>query len=134
MFKNIIAVAVLAIAASAQAAPAVVNSTGNVVYGTAQVLSIEKDSSAGFNRVKVKYASGYQFVNDDASWSRYAKIAANLKAPVAASATMTYDIAQSNGITCQAGASVIAWPNVGMADSLNDGCAFFNAAKAASNE
>lgn len=132
--KTLLIAAIFALSATAQAAPtSVTNSTGTAVYGTSQALSVEKDTSAGFNRTKVKYASGYQFVADDASWSRYAKFVAGFDKPVAASATLTYDIAQSNGITCPAGQSMIAWPNVGMGESLNDGCAFFNAAKAASN-
>lgn len=129
----IMAAAAFALAAcggQAHAAPtAVVNANGTAVYGTEQAVSIEKDTSAGYNRTKVKYSSGVQYVNDDAAWSKFAKLQAGLSIPVAASPSLVYDIAKTNGITCANGNSVIAWPNIGLADSLADGCAFFNAAK-----
>jgi hypothetical protein len=127
------ALAIASIGAFAGTPTTVTNESGNVVYGTAQALSVEKDTSAGFNRVKVKYSSGFQFVADDASWARYAKIVVSFGMPVAATPTLIYDTTKSNGISCQGGQSTIAWPNVGMAESLNDGCAFFNAAKGSSN-
>jgi len=127
-----IAASVFAIAAHAGTPTAVTNSTGTAVFGTDQALSVEKDTSSGVNRVKVKYSSGYQYVNDDASWARYAKIVASFALPVAATPTLIYDIAKVNTIACQGGQSLVAWPNVGMAETLADGCAFFNAAKGAS--
>lgn len=114
---------------------AVSNVTGTVVYGTEQALSVEKDTSSG-NRAKVRYSSGFQYVTDDAAWSRHAKIVSGFVLPVVVPGSqsgLTYDISKSNGIYCTGGGtqSQIAWPNVGMADTLSDACGLFNAAKAA---
>lgn len=113
----------------------VTNSAGTTVYGTEQALSVEKDTSAGYNRVKVKYGSGFQYVGDDGAWSRYAALKAGLTKAVDAPTSVTglaYDVAKSNGVYCQSGSSLIAWPNVGMAETIADSCSFFNAVKAVS--
>lgn len=134
-FKSaVIAAALLAsIGAQAGTPTSVNNTTGTGTYPTESALSIEKDTSAG-NRVKVRYSSGFQYVADDASWSRHAQLLAGLNKPVAApnSATgLVFDIAKAF-TGCSSGNSYAAWPNVGQPEYIADGCAFANAAKAAS--
>lgn len=130
MFKKsfVALVATFAMASAMAGTPtAVKNATGNIVYGTEQLLSIEKDTSAG-NRVKARYASGVQYVADDAAWSVFAKLQAGLVKPVAASTGVVYDISKSNGIYCSGSNSVVAFPNVGQPDYIADNCAFHQAA------
>ncbi|MCX7283886.1 MAG: hypothetical protein NTX28_07555 [Novosphingobium sp.] len=115
----------------AKAAPTVVvNSNGTAVYGSEQAVSVEKDTSAGYNRVVVRYGSGAQYVNDDAAWSKFAKLSAGFFLPVVSGAKV-YDISKTNGIYCANGQTVVSFPNVAPAEYLNDGCALFNAAKGA---
>ncbi len=135
-FKIICAAAALAALAAcggqAHAAPTLVaNTAGTVVYGSEQAVSAEKDTSAGYNRVAVRYASGTQYINDDAAWSKFAKVVSGFYIPVAASQGKVYDAAKASIIYCSNNQSSISWPNVGPADNLSDGCAFFNAVKAA---
>jgi hypothetical protein len=125
--------AVMALAAfSTWAADSVVNATGTVVYGAKAVLSIDKDTSSG-NRVAVKYSSGVQYVIDDASWTKYGKFAAILgtNGVQAPGTNLIVNVSASNGVYCQNSQSLIAWP-LGQMDTLSDGCAFWQAAKAVS--
>lgn len=131
------AAALMACGGQAQAAPTSVNNaTGTVVYGTDALISVEKDTSSGNNRVKARYAGGVQYVEDDRGWSRYAALRAGMNKVVDAPVSTTglaYDVTKTNGITCQSGGtSVFGIPN-SPSDYLADGCQFFNAAKGASN-
>lgn len=111
----------------------VLNATGTTTYPTDPALSIEKDTSSG-NRVKVKYSSGYQYVADDAAWTRYAALKAGLTKPVDSPTSVTglsYDIAKAF-TGCNNGQSYVAWPNVGNPEYVDDKCAFANSAKSES--
>jgi len=139
MFKRIFAVAVIGAAlaacggAQAGTPTSVVNATGTATYPTESALGVEKDTSTG-NRVKVRYSSGFQYVADDASWSRYALLAGGLTKPVAVPTSTTglvIDIAKAF-TGCNGGQSYAAWANVGQPEYIGDNCAFANAAKAAS--
>lgn len=125
--------AAMSLSAQAGTPIAVVSATGTAVYGTGPVLSVEKDTNSG-NRVKVKFANGFQYVADDAAWSKLAKITSGLAVPVAvgnADGTV-YDISKSV-VTCQAGSTWVSWTSVAQADILADGCAYFSAVKAAAS-
>lgn len=116
----------------ANAAPTAVRDANSAItYGTTQALAIEKDTSAGYNRVAVKYASGWLYVADDAAWSRFAAFQAGLTNPVTANNGRVYDIAKAT-VGCNGSQSYVAWPNVGQPDLIADNCALRQAAVAAS--
>lgn len=136
MRKTIMSLCFLALSSAAMAGSptSVNNSTGNTTYGTEQALAVQKDTAAGYNRTAVKYSSGYQYVNDDAAWSRYAALKAGLSKPVDApnsTVGLSYDAAKAI-VGCSNGSSYASWPNVGQPDYIADNCAFANAVKAAS--
>lgn len=142
MFKRIIAGALLAAASlgaahAADAIQGVAVSGGAVnVYGIGKsALYVEKTTYSGQNAVAIRYPSGVQTVLDNASGSLYAKAVAAFGANgVAATvpAQRVYDISKVGSVTCFSSGSAIGWPNVAQTDNLTgDGCAFFNAAKAA---
>lgn len=128
-----IAISIAACGGNAQAAPTVAASNGNAVYGAAGALVIKKDTASGYNRIAVRYSSGWQYVADDAAWSKHARFVQLLGAnaiPVGDGDATHIVIAASNGIYCQSGNSVVAFPNA-PAETVA-GCAFFQAAVAAS--
>lgn len=109
----------------------------NVVRGTAQALSVEKYTAGGSYVTQVRYSSGFQYVQDDASWTKYAAVVAGMGAnAVAAPGSSTgrvYNPTLSNGVYCQSSNSVISWSNVNQPDYLADGCQFHQAVKAIAN-
>ena len=134
MKRILIAAALFAFITAAQAAPtSVTNSTGTNVFGLNNVLGVLKDTSAGFNRVKVSYAGNEQYITDDAAWSKFAAVVASFRNPVSVSPSQAYDVSKLSVVFCSSGKSVVWGAHMGYADEFNDGCAFFNAAKAASN-
>jgi hypothetical protein len=119
---------------SAQAAEFVTNSTGTVVYGTASALAIQKNTDSG-NRVAVLYSSGWQYVADDAAWSKYAKLVAGVGARGVAVDSdpkgTVYVVAASNGVYCYSGASLINYPSRAQGETVaGDGCAYWTKVKA----
>lgn len=140
MFKRIFAVAILGAALAAcggkvhAAAPTSVNNTaGTATYGTELASSVEKDTAAGYNRTKVKYPSGFQYVTDDAAWSRYAAIKAGLTKPVdvpTSQVGLSYDVAKLI-IGCSNNSTYVV-SFTGQPEYIADNCAFANAVKAAS--
>lgn len=118
---------------AASAADFVTNATGTVVYGAHSALAIKQDTSSG-NRTMVLYSSGWQYVNDDAVWSKYAKLVASMGARGVAvdndSTKAVYSIADSNGVYCQGGQSLVAYPNYGQMLAIADGCNYWAKVKA----
>lgn len=142
MSKRIIfaafAIAAMAFGSVAQAAlpEVVVNTTGTVVYGTHQALVVKKDLSTG-TRSMVLYQSGWQYVNDDAAWSKYAKLVAGvgnrgLLVDNDPEGTVVV-VANSNGVYCQSGQSLIAFPNYGSSYAIADSCNYWTKVKANAN-
>lgn len=127
--------AVFAISAHAAMPEVVKNSTGTVAYGTHTANAIQKDTSSG-NRTMVLYSSGWQYVADDASWTRYAALKAAIGARALVVANdpngLVIAVANSNGIYCQSGGTQIAFP-VGQAIQLSDGCAYHQSVMQNSN-
>jgi hypothetical protein len=136
MFARIVCFAVLAAGvghAFAGTANSVKNAPGTIAYGTDQLISVEKDVTT--TRVKARYSSGIQYVQDNASWTTYAKLVAGFKVAVAAPTSttgMVYDISQTNGVYCQNSQTIVAWPNTGGADYVADNCALHTAVMQAS--
>lgn len=115
---------------------AVVNATGDKVSGTDAIVWARKDTLSG-NRVRVKMIGGVEsYIEDDASWSKFAKVKAGFFVPVTvptASDGLTYDISKARDIACSGGNSTVTFSTFYATDSVADSCAFFNAAKAAAS-
>lgn len=114
----------------------VVNSTGTVAYGTHQALAVKKDTSSG-NRAAVLYQSGWQYVSDNATWTKYTKLVAGvgdrgLLVDNDPEATVIV-VANSNGVYCQSNQSLIAFPNYGGSYTISDNCNFWTKVKANAN-
>lgn len=113
----------------------VVNTTGTVVYGIGTAISIKKDTS---NRVAVQYINGgTQYVQDDASWTKYGKLVTALGShgmAVGDAAGTVVNVADSNGVYCSSGSSTISYPSGASPIVISgDGCAFWQAVKAVAN-
>lgn len=135
MLKKAMLSAAMAVCALAQAAPAsVVNAPGTIVYGYADVLTVEKNMDSG-NRTVLQYGPNVQYAIDDNSWTVYNKVITGLGSKlVRVGTTDKYiNVEKSNGIYCQAGGSAINFPGVSQALVIPDGCQFWQAAKAVSN-
>lgn len=136
LFASALLAASLSLSASAGTSIAVVNATGDKVSGTDSIVWARKDILSG-NRVKVKLIGGVEsYIEDDASWSKFAKIKAGFFVPVAAPAAtdgLTYDISKARDIACSGGNSTVTFSTFYATDTIADSCAFFNAAKAAAN-
>lgn len=137
--KSIIAIAagMLAFALTvsfAHAAPTAVRDSGSqIAYGTETALAVDKDTSAGYNRTAVKYPSGWQYVTDDAAWTRFAATVAGLTKPVVAPTTgRVYDAAKAI-IGCNGNQSYVSWPTAGQPEYVPDSCALRNAAVSVAN-
>jgi len=133
----IVALAMFACAFAQAALPElVVNTTGTVVYGTHPALIIKKDTSSG-NRVMVRYPSGWQYVADDAAWTKYGKLVAGMGARGLAVDNdplgTVYAVADSNGIYCQGNQTLISLNGIPLAESIPDACGFWAKAKANAN-
>lgn len=135
IFRACIGALLAAFAMSAQAGEWVTNNTGTTVYGMRTALVIKKDTSSG-NRVAVRYAGGWQYITDDAAWSKYAKAVAGMGArglSVDGDALGTVvAVADSNGVYCYQGNTQVNWSNVAIAETVA-GCAFFDKVKANAN-
>lgn len=111
----------------------VIDANNAVSYPSEPALSIEKDTTSG-NRVKVKYSSGFQYVADNSSWSKYAEFYAALTKPVLAPTSTTglaYDMAKGFG-GCDSQGSWVSWVNVAVPEHVQgDNCAFWTAVKQA---
>jgi len=128
--------AVVAMSSAFAALPDIVqNATGTVVYGAHQALAVKKD--LGNARTAVLYQSGWQYVADDAAWSKYAKLVTavgnrGLLVDNDPDGTVIV-VSESNGVYCQSNQSLIAFPNYGQAYTIADGCNFWTKVKANAN-
>lgn len=115
---------------------AVVNATGTKVSGTDSIVWARKDTLSG-NRVRVKMIGGVEsYIEDDAGWNKFAKIKSGFAVPVTAPMAadgLTYDISKARDIACSGSNSTVTFSTFYATDDIPDGCAFFNAAKAAAN-
>ncbi|MGL5178522.1 MAG: hypothetical protein ACRC8N_10435 [Aeromonas veronii] len=138
-FKSLVVAAMvgaIAFTSTAMAGtPTAVKATDGKVYGTELVVRIEKDTNSG-NRVRLQYINGaYQFAEDNASWSVYAKFLGGLTKPVAAPASnngLVYDTAKGGKFDCTGGQSTVTWPTNANPDYVADSCALDTAVKQAS--
>lgn len=113
----------------------VVNAPGTVVFGISTALVVKKDTLSG-NRVSIRYSGGWQYLIDDAAWTKYGKVVTALGTSGLAandSVGTVINVAASNGVYCQSNQSTIAFSTVAQSEVLNDGCAFWQALKAVSN-
>jgi hypothetical protein len=133
LIASVFAVMACAFAVPAAAADFVTNATGTVVYGTHTARIIKKDTSTG-NRVAVRYTGGWQYVQDDAAWSKYAKLVAGMGARGVAvdndPAGTVVSVADSNGVYCYQGNTSVAYPDIAQAEVIYDGCNFWTKVKA----
>lgn len=130
-----IALAIASLAAQAALPDVVVNTTGTVAYGTHQALVVKKD--LGGARTMVLYSSGWQYVADDASWTKYGKLVTavgnrGLLVDNDPSGTVVV-VSESNGVYCQSNQSLIAFPNYSQPYAIADGCNFWTKVKANAN-
>jgi hypothetical protein len=122
--------------AHASTAPSlVVNATGTVVYGTETVQMVKKDFST--QRTMIRYSGGWQYLPDDAAWSKYAKVVAALGNRALAvdgdPADLVVVVSLSSGIYCLTNQSVISISGYNQPEYLADGCNFWVKAKANAN-
>lgn len=113
----------------------IVATDGSATYGAGQALVLKKDTSSG-NRVAVRYSSGWQYVKDDAVWTKYGKLVASKTGWMAVGDAVgtQVDVTLANGVVCIASQTNIGFPNANMAEVIaGDGCAFWTAVKANSN-
>jgi hypothetical protein len=137
LLVGMIALAVMSMQPTHAANPeTVVNATGTIVYGTHTARIVKKDTSSG-NRVAVRYTGGWQYVTDDAAWSKYGKLVAGMGArglavdndPTGA----VISVADSNGVYCFQGNTLVAWPDIAQGETVLDACAFWVKVKANAN-
>jgi len=121
--------------AHASVPQSVVNATGTIVYGTEAIQMVKKE--AGGTRTMIRYSGGWQYLPDDAAWSKYAKIVATL-----GDRALSVDgdpnglvivVAQANGIYCLTNQSVVSISGYNQPEYLADGCGFWAKAKANAN-
>lgn len=135
LYRACIALALMACAFTAQAAPeTVVNATGTTVYGVHGIIGFSKNTDSG-NRVAVQYSSGVQYVADNATWTKYAefvtKCGASCVAVDGSPVGQSYNVASSNGVNCWSSGTILSWPNVAASvQLLGDGCAYWTKVKA----
>lgn len=143
ILNAIVAATVFALAAcggQAHAAPLEAYNSANGVYtfGYDEMLAIDKDTSSG-NRVAVTYATGVQYIVDDASWTVYNKIVASptfANKFVRVGATAKYiNIAKAVSVACVSSQSLVSYPvaNNTPTQTISDGCQFWQAVKAVAN-
>lgn len=119
---------------AASAADFVTNSTGTAVYGAHTALAVKQDTGSGGNRTMVLYSSGWQYMNDDAAWSKHAKfVAAGGSRFVAVDndPAKTYiAVADSNGVYCYQGNTLVNFATRAVGETVYDGCAYWAKVKA----
>lgn len=138
MFSAMFALlSVLLFAGFAHAAdPAIVVSVDGVNSRSIEpALIIDRDTSAGYNRLAITYpgTSGTQYIKDDASWTQHTKaknyLLANGGLRVGTSEKYVA-VRQHTDNQCSGSSSVMQFPNTNNAITIAvDGCAFWQAVK-----
>ncbi len=126
----LVAAAMFALAGSA-CAQTVVSADGAKVLGTHSMLAVYKDPNSA--KAWALYGSGWQDLADTPTRTKYAALLAGCGSRcvlVDGDATgLAIAAADSNGIYCSGGKSLVGFSNRGQPMELNDGCAFWTKAK-----